>query len=252
MKIQSAILIAFFLISSITVAQKDTVYIDVNDSTLLFSNLPSGYMVIDTSDKVANQSTLITGTVGLSNSPNQAWNGLVLNYPDSLQNKFVHWSFRNSNGNSTGIAKFRKDGILLDSLILVNDSNPVFYADTFATGNFDTLQYKVSGVGPDTIEFRIGAFQIRTEIRISLLTSSKELSTTSLNISAYPNPSNNYIFFKEFKLIQNKVFQLFDLRGKLIKEGVLRDNKLEISKLASGQYLFIVPEEGISIKFQKK
>ena len=111
MKAYLPIFLSFFLFTLTLTAQRDTVFVDINDSSQVFQDLPSGYTIIDTVERAANKGLLITGTNGMCSSSNCGWNGLVPNYPDSLQNKFVHWSFKNSSGTSSGVVRFRKDGV---------------------------------------------------------------------------------------------------------------------------------------------
>src|SRR5690554_1658422 len=125
-------------------AQKDTVFIDVNDSGKVYLSMPNGYSPIDTNDKVANAMTLRLKYHGMTNHPSSSGNKLITQTKiNSLQNLFVHWSFKSSHGISNGTVYFKKDSIVLDSLQLTNDSIPVNYADTFSTAApFDTLFYK--------------------------------------------------------------------------------------------------------------
>jgi len=250
MKKYTLLFLSLFLITVTLHAQRDTVFVDINDSTV-FKNLPPGYSIIDTIENKAYSSLLITGTVGMNNSPNNNWNGVVPNLPDSLQNLFVYWGFSNSNGTCTGVAKFRKDGVLLDSLILTNDSIPVNYSDTFPSGSFDTLQYKAQGFGPDTIEFKIGFFQIRTEIRISKITSIDKIAISEEKISIFPNPSQSFIQFNYFESVQSELYQLFNVNGKLMNSGSINENRLDVSMLPSGLYFIQIPDKQIAIKFQK-
>ena len=233
-------------------AQKDTVFIDINDSSLIYKSLPIGYTILDTIEDFANKLTLTTRWVGMSNTPNNTWSSLTLISLDSLQNKFVHWSFRNSNGTCAGVAKFRQNGVLLDSVILTNDSIPVFHSDTFSTGKFDTLQYRARGIGPDTIEFILGFFQIRTEIRIALTTDLRDLISSVETLTIFPNPSHSYIRFNNFELIRSKQYQISNIQGQIIIVGTMQENGLDISQLKPGLYLFMIPSKQIIVKFQKR
>ncbi|MBB4805520.1 hypothetical protein HNP38_000792 [Chryseobacterium defluvii] len=62
------------------------------------------------------------------------------------------------------------------------------------------------------------------------------------NIEVYPNPFNSYISIKGEDL---KYYELFDISGKLISQGDLKEKTLNLTHLIKGQYLLkIVSKEG--------
>jgi hypothetical protein len=213
--------------------------------------MPSNYYIIDTIEAVANKRLFRTSWVGLDPQLGSSWNALIYNYPDSLQNKYVNWTFRLSGGNSTGIAQFRKDGVMLDTVSFTNNSIPVFHEDTFATGNFDTLQYRARGIGNDTVVFYVGVFQIRTEIRIDVVTTLENFTPNYVNVNVYPNPTEGWLYFDDLNLTQGESFRLFDIEGKLLRDGLIQEKKMDLSGFEKGLYLLVIPNSGVSLKIQK-
>jgi len=250
MKNYTLLILCLFLFSFTLLAQRDTVFVDINDSSLVYKNIPTGYTIIDTIENIAHKHGLKTSSVAIQ--PNHGWDGIIPNLPDTLHNFFVHWSFRNSYGTCAGVAKLRLDRVLIDSIILINDSIPVYYSDTFPSASFDTLQFTVRGTGNDTTEFVLGFYQIRTEIRISRITSIKEFSDSKEIITIFPNPSQTYISLSHFESVHSKSYQFIDMNGKRVSSGILKENKLDVSKLTPGLYLLQIPEKQIVLKFQKQ
>jgi len=253
MKIR-VILSAVILLLNIQLnAQRDTVFVDISDSTLVYNSLPSGYNIIDTVENVANRLYFITAYHGMSTHPNSRWSGLhVGDKLDTLQNMFVHWSFKSSHGISNGVLYFRKDSVILDSLELTNDSVPVSHADTFPSGPFDSLQYKDHANGLDTVQFTMGYFQIRTEIRIALTTKLNEVSTKEEQPFLFPNPSQSTIYFKHFDGIQSEPYKILNVAGQTMMSGLINGDQIDISELKTGFYLFTVPNKQVALKFQKQ
>lgn len=245
--------IILFFFSTQLYAQKDTVFIDVNDSGKVYLSMPNGYSPIDTNDKVANAMTLRMNYYGMNNHPSSTGNKLITQTKvDSLQNLFVHWSFKSSHGISNGTAYFRKDNIVLDSLQLTNDSTPVYYADTFSTAPFDTLIYKEKANGQDSVEFTLGYFQIRTEIRVTTITDLNEISSPNEpKFSIYPNPSQSTISLTHFNSIKSEPYRIFNNKGQTVLSGTIVENQINISTLKAGFYYFQIPNKKLTIKFKK-
>jgi hypothetical protein len=66
------------------------------------------------------------------------------------------------------------------------------------------------------------------------LTSESFLYDKKKDFIFYPNPVNNEIFFSDDYI---KNFEIYSIKGKIIKKGVIENNKLNLSDLSKGIYL---------------
>jgi hypothetical protein len=104
----------------------------------------------------------------------------------------------------------------------------------YQAGNYDIkLNVTYSGGKDDTL--RVNAIQVNPST-----TGYAELNK-ALKFKLYPNPSNGVLFF-EAKIVKNAEYQILDLTGKLVKQGILIDTEasqpIDISELSKGCYLF--------------
>jgi hypothetical protein len=65
--------------------------------------------------------------------------------------------------------------------------------------------------------------------------------------NVFPNPATNYLSIEKFA---NKEFAIFTLDGKMVVEGVINQNKINIENLLAGIYFLRL--DGNSIRFEKK
>jgi len=68
--------------------------------------------------------------------------------------------------------------------------------------------------------------------------SKKALSTSSFNekdVAIYPNPSNG--IFTIHTLLHNVNYRLFNIQGRVLEQGVIKNNKLDFSKKSRGVYI---------------
>ena len=85
---------------------------------------------------------------------------------------------------------------------------------------------------------------------------SSVLSTTEniahANLSIYPNPASDFIFIKNLKNPAN--YKISDTSGRLLKEGKIVSEKVDVNVLPKGNYILqIVTKDNIqSYKFIKK
>lgn len=80
-------------------------------------------------------------------------------------------------------------------------------------------------------------------------TSSSENQFTTTGCRIYPNPANSGMINIILKSTYNKQprFSIFDLNGSTVKQGFLESNRVDVSDLKNGTYLFSVQTElGIS------
>jgi len=83
---------------------------------------------------------------------------------------------------------------------------------------------------------------VQQPYEISVITSIPEAKGISLNISAYPNPTTNYLTVKvdasTLLSIQSLQYQVFDINGKLLQtvKATGQETKIETNNLVNGNY----------------
>jgi len=61
-----------------------------------------------------------------------------------------------------------------------------------------------------------------------------------VEVNLFPNPTNDLVRIKSTLLYTD--FKLYDLTGQLIKEGIIRDNVIDVSKVATSTYLLLITD----------
>jgi len=101
-----------------------------------------------------------------------------------------------------------------------------------ASGNGGTVAYSVGQVVYTTNKGTNGtvAQGVQQPFEISVVTGLEEAKGISLSISAYPNPTTDYLTLevKEFEL-STLHFQLFDMNGKLLQNEKITGNQTRIA-----------------------
>jgi photosystem II stability/assembly factor-like uncharacterized protein len=64
-----------------------------------------------------------------------------------------------------------------------------------------------------------------------------------LQISFYPNPATDRVFF-QLKETRYAVYQLFDMSGKLVQAGSAKDGSVDVSMLSPGMFLIVLDVDG--------
>jgi len=79
----------------------------------------------------------------------------------------------------------------------------------------------------------------------------KEL-TKSQDLNIYPNPASDFIYIKNLKDAEN--YKILDMSGRIVAQGKLDDNEIDIKNLQEGNYILqIKSKESIkNFKFVKK
>ncbi|NJK87344.1 MAG: T9SS type A sorting domain-containing protein [Bacteroidales bacterium] len=62
-----------------------------------------------------------------------------------------------------------------------------------------------------------------------------EVSETRINV--YPNPVKDVLYIDFSNGSEKITFELFDICGNVVREGVVNQNKIELSELKSGMYI---------------
>lgn len=105
---------------------------------------------------------------------------------------------------------------------------------SFIIGN--TL-YFTSGLSDDRLESDLWSYELDVDATVE--------NSESEEMEIYPNPAAEYIILKNMEL-NNSGFSIADLSGRIILEGVLENNKIELGELPTGVYnLRIINGNGI-------
>jgi hypothetical protein len=92
---------------------------------------------------------------------------------------------------------------------------------------------------------------VQQPYEISVVTAVDQAKTVNLSVTAYPNPTIDYLTLNisEFKL-SGLSYQLFDMSGKLLLNEKITSSQTHIvmSQLVSASYLLVVKEENMRLK----
>lgn len=71
---------------------------------------------------------------------------------------------------------------------------------------------------------------------------------TSENPSIYPNPASDYIYIKNFKNL--KSYKISDASGRLIMNGNIKSEKIDVRNLLKGNYFLQIDADGNTLSFK--
>lgn len=93
---------------------------------------------------------------------------------------------------------------------------------------------------------------VQQPYEISVITAIEEVKDIKLMVSAYPNPSTNYLIL-ELIDFSNSTFSLYDLNGKLLQSEKIKDSqtKIDISNFESSIYFIKVIRDNTEVKVFK-
>ncbi len=125
-----------------------------------------------------------------------------------------------------------------------------------ASGSGGTVSYTVGQVSYSTVQ---GSGGIMTEgvqqpYEIYIVTGIEDAGSVSLSISAYPNPTTDFLILNTSEYAgKNLAYQLYDMSGKLIETRSLRNGRttIDMSLLQPSVYTVRVTENGKEIKVFK-
>ena len=95
---------------------------------------------------------------------------------------------------------------------------------------------------------------VQQAYEISVITSIPEAKDISLNVSAYPNPTTNYLTVKvENYKTANLQYQIFDINGKLLQtvKATGQETKIETNNFIEGNYFVKILDNKKEIKVFK-
>jgi hypothetical protein len=101
-----------------------------------------------------------------------------------------------------------------------------------ASGSGGTVSYSVGQIVYTTNTGANGSVSqgVQQPYEISIVTSMEEVNGINLTISAFPNPTTDYLTLKADKVeYQNLYFHLYDLNGKIIQENKVAQSETKIS-----------------------
>jgi hypothetical protein len=122
-----------------------------------------------------------------------------------------------------------------------------------ASGGGGSASYSVGQVAYQTHTGTNGSVAqgVQQPYEISVVTAIEEAKGINLTVSAYPNPTTDYLTLevKEYEL-SNLHFQLYDMNGKLLQNAKITGNQTSIimSNLVPATYLLKVIAGNQSIK----
>ena len=122
-----------------------------------------------------------------------------------------------------------------------------------ASGSGGTVAYSVGQVVYTTNTGTSGSVAqgVQQPYEISTVTGLEEAKGISLSVSAYPNPTTDYLTLSigEFE-ISNLSYQLYDMNGKILQSEKIADNQTNIvmSNLVSATYFVKVIQGNKEVK----
>lgn len=122
-----------------------------------------------------------------------------------------------------------------------------------AIGSGGSVSYSVGQVTYQTHTGTNGSVAqgVQQPYEISVITAIEEAKNINLSVSAYPNPTTDYLILevKDFEL-ETLHFQLYDINAKLIQSGKITGNQTSIvmSKLLPATYFVRVMQKNKEIK----
>lgn len=128
-----------------------------------------------------------------------------------------------------------------------------------ATGSGGTVSYTVGQVVYRTNTGANGSVAegVQQPYEISVVTGIVEAKGISLSVSAYPNPTTDYLIVKvdasTSHSIQSLTYQIFDINGKLLQtvKATGSETQIETSKLVPANYFVKVLDNNKAIKVFK-
>lgn len=135
----------------------------------------------------------------------------------------------------------------------MNAQETISAAGGNASGSGGTVAFSVGQVVYTTNTGTNGSVAqgVQQPFEISVITGLTEATGINLSVSAYPNPTTDYLTLKteDFQFSDLK-FQLFDMAGKLIESNKISGNetKIETRGLVPATYFLKVMQDNKEIK----
>ncbi|MDD2387426.1 MAG: T9SS type A sorting domain-containing protein [Bacteroidales bacterium] len=122
-----------------------------------------------------------------------------------------------------------------------------------ASGSSGSMSYSIGQMVYTTNSGVSGSVSqgVQQAFEISVVSELDDGQAVGLNVSAYPNPTNDYLFLKIDTLeLSEMSFQLFDITGKLLESKKIDSNEIVIDtrKLVPANYVLKVIQGQQEIK----
>lgn len=137
---------------------------------------------------------------------------------------------------------------------IIQAQNSISAAGGNATGTGGTVSYTIGQVVYTTISGTNGdiMFQgVQLPYEISVLTSTQEASGIILEISAYPNPANDFVILKVKNYDSDNLgYKLFDMNGTLFQRDKVKGNEtlIQLGNIMPGTYFLKIDDKNKEIK----
>lgn len=248
-------------------------YYQVNGTALLNLDLLIANPQINanaTEDTVClNQSTVLTGTGGLTYSWSDGINNNEPFAPVSTQYYYVSGTDQFGCTNSDSILITVNDSLVEADFAITLQNYTVILQSTSTPSNHNTT-WTVNGVVVSTDDLLNYTFTTNGTYEICLIAeNSCNGDTECLNVNVdglgihvisepnlivYPNPAFNTLFIDYPLELANKNYSIYDATGKIVKQGVLNQNSIDIEMLSAGIFMIEIKNDNVvnKIKFIKQ
>ena len=167
-----------------------------------------------------------------------------------MENKQTHWKYENRKVKILGAVSLIFFALSLSTASAQESTNT---AGGDASGSGGSVSYSV---GQPVYQTHTGtngsvAEGVQQAFEISVVTAIEEAKTINLLVTAYPNPTTDYLTLevKNFKL-SGLTFQLYNMNGKLLQNEKITETQTTISmrQLVPATYLVKVMQDVRDVK----
>lgn len=125
--------------------------------------------------------------------------------------------------------------------------------NTSIKGTNGSISYSVGQVATSTFKSNSGTISqgVQQTYHIEVVSGNEDYPTIKLECSAYPNPTNDFLFVKIKNLPHSNLkYHLYSIAGQLIKQGEIQGNRttIKMNEYISSMYLLKIMEGGTSLK----
>jgi ubiquitin len=133
----------------------------------------------------------------------------------------------------------KADSSYLPTWLSFNNTSKTFSGTPLQIDSLDIVLYAKNSC--DTNNFQTDTFRII----INTTTNIENLNSDKLLI--FPNPVKDRLILN-YDIDCNESFSIFDINGRIIKTGQIRENELELSELKTGIYIIQIMDDDDTIK----
>jgi hypothetical protein len=126
----------------------------------------------------------------------------------------------------------------------------LFSSDTLQLSGGSTVTFSISPTSTGSV----GQYDIQTIYNPIITTNLSDNNfDNKVDFTLYPNPTVNDINVKFENSNQNNVtYNIFDISGRMVMQGNLFNNNINVSNLNRGTYFINLPEMRVNKKFVKR